>query len=82
MGNPPGGWRPEQKMTREEVIKGFTRWAAYAAFQDSILGSIEPGRLADIVVMSKNILTIPPEEIPTAKVDMTIVGGNVVYERK
>ncbi len=54
-GNPPGGWRPEQKMTREEVIKGFTRWAAYAAFQDSILGSIEPGKLADIVVLSKNI---------------------------
>lgn len=81
-GNPPGGWRSEQKMTREEVIKGFTRWAAYAAFQDSILGSIETGKLADVVVLSRNILTIPPEEIPSVMVDMTIVGGKVVYERK
>jgi hypothetical protein len=80
-GRPPGGWRPEERMTREEALRGFTVWAAYAAFQDSILGSIEPGKLADMVVLSRDILTIESHEIPTTVPEYTIVGGKVRYER-
>jgi hypothetical protein len=80
-GKPPGGWRPEERMTREEALRGFTVWAAYAAFQDSILGSIEPGKLADMVVLSRDILAIEPHEIPTTVPEYTIVGGKVRYER-
>ena len=64
-GWPEGGWYPEECMTREQVMRGFTIWAANAAFQDDILGSIEPGKLADMVVLSKDILTVTPEEILT-----------------
>jgi predicted amidohydrolase YtcJ len=53
-----------------------------AAFQEHLLGSIEPGKLADLVVLSKDILTIPPREILTAVPDCTILGGKVRYERK
>jgi hypothetical protein len=81
-GNPPGGWRPEECMTRVEALRGFTAWAAYAAFQDSILGSIEPGKFADMVVLSRDILTIAPGEIPATVPDYTIVGGKVRYERR
>ncbi len=81
-GQPEGGWFPDQCMTREEVLRGFTVWAARAAFQDSILGSLEPGKLADIVVLSRDILTVAPEEIPDTVPEIVIVGGKVRYERE
>jgi predicted amidohydrolase YtcJ len=80
-GKPENGWFPDQCMTREEVLRGFTIWAAKAAFQDSILGSLETGKLADIVVLDKDILTCKPEEIPGAKPEMVILGGKVKYEK-
>ena len=80
-GWPEGGWYPGECMTREEVLRGFTCWAAYAAFQEDILGSVEPGKLADLVVLSKDILTIPPEEILTAVPEYTIVGGKIRYRK-
>ena len=81
-GNPPGGWFPQQRMTIEEAIKGFTIWAAYAAFQEDILGSIEKGKLADFTVLDKDILTIDPKEILTTKALYTIVGGKIRYKVK
>jgi len=80
-GNPPGGWYPDQRMTREEALRSFTLDAAYAAFEDSLKGSLEPGKLADLVVLSRDIMTIPPSEILRTEVDMTIVDGRIVYER-
>jgi predicted amidohydrolase YtcJ len=80
-GNPPGGWYPDQRMTREEALRSFTVDAAYAAFEEHLKGSLEPGKVADLVVLSRDILTIPPPEILRTEVDLTIVGGRIVYER-
>ena len=66
-------------MTIEEAIKGFTIWAAYGAFQEDILGSIEIGKLADFTIIDKNILEIDHSEIPLIKVKYTIVGGKIKY---
>lgn len=70
---------PDQKMTREEGLKSYTWNAAFAAKEDAIKGSLAVGKLADITVLSKDILTVPDDEIPTAQVVYTIVGGKVMY---
>lgn len=80
-GNPEDGWFPEQRMTIEEAIKGFTIWAAYGAFQEDVLGSIEVGKLADFTVLDKDILTVAPLEILSTNAVYTIVGGKVKYSR-
>jgi predicted amidohydrolase YtcJ len=72
---------PDQRMSREEALKSYTYNAAYAAFEEDIKGSLAPGKLADITVLSKDILTVPEDEIPTAEVLYTIVGGKIVYRR-
>jgi predicted amidohydrolase YtcJ len=72
---------PEQCMTREEALKSYTRDAAYAQFEDSNRGSLEVGKLADLVVLSDDILTIADHKIKDVKVDLTMVGGKVLYER-
>jgi hypothetical protein len=72
---------PEQKMTREEALLSYTRWNAYAAFEEQEKGSLTPGKLADIVVLSKNLLTCQPEDILQAKVLKTMVGGKMVFEK-
>jgi len=79
-GYPEGGWLPEQKMTIEEAIKGYTIWAAYAAFQEEILGSIEVGKYADFTILDKDILTIDPLDILSTKPIYTIVGGQLKYQ--
>ena len=79
-GYPEGGWLPEQKMTIEESVKGYTIWAAYAAFQEDILGSIEVGKYADFTILDKDILSIDPIEILTTKPIYTIVGGQIQYQ--
>jgi hypothetical protein len=73
---------PDQRMNRMEALKSYTVNNAYAAFEENVKGSLKVGKLADVTVLSKDILTIPEDEIPTAKVDYTIVGGKVMYERK
>ncbi len=78
-GWPEGGWYGLQRMTREEALKAFTIWGAYAAFQEETKGSLEPGKWADLVVLSKDIMTIPANEIPDVRVQLTVVGGRVVY---
>jgi predicted amidohydrolase YtcJ len=74
------GWHPEQAVTREQGLKMFTLWSAYAAFQENEKGSIEVGKLADLTVLSNDIMTIPELEILKTKCLMTVIGGEVVYE--
>ena len=80
-GEPEGGWNGEQKMTRKEAIRGYTIWAAKAAFWEDIIGSIEPGKLADIVILDTDLLECPPKDLLSAKVLYTMVNGEIVYER-
>jgi len=80
-GTPKGGWYPEQKLTIYEVLSGYTIGAAYASYQEKFLGSIEVGKAADFSILNEDILTIPPEKIADVQVEMTVVGGNIVFER-
>lgn len=79
--NPPGGWIPEQAMTREEALRAATMGGAYAMFAEDVLGSIEVGKLADFVVIPVDYMTIPAEDIWRIEPDMTIIGGEVVYSK-
>jgi len=79
--NPPGGWIPEQAMTREEALRAATIESAYTMFAEDILGSIEVGKLADFVVLPVDYMTVPAEDIWKIKPDMTVIGGEVVYTK-
>ena len=79
-GRPVGGWMPEHRMTREEALKSWTLDGAYAEFAENRKGSITPGKLADFVIWSKDIMKIPAEEILRARALLTVVGGEIVYE--
>ena len=79
-GWPMGGWLPQQRMTREEALQHLTIWPAYASFREDLVGSITTGKLADIVVLSRDIMTVPTEDILAARVELTIVNGKIVYE--
>lgn len=72
---------PAQRMTRMEALRSYTINNAFAAFEEDLKGSLVPGKLADLVVLDRDILTIPDEELPLTRVDMTIVGGRVAFER-
>ena len=72
---------PEQALTRMEALRSYTINNAYAAFEEDIKGSITAGKLADLVVLDRDIMTVPEEEIGEARVDLTLVGGEVRYER-
>ncbi len=79
-GKNPGGWFPEQRLTVEEALRAYTLGAAYAAFQEKEKGTISPGKLADVVVLSEDLFRIPPERIKDVRVEITLVGGRVVYQ--
>jgi len=79
-GKPTGGWYPDQRMTREQALESFTLSGAHASFEEDLKGSIEKGKLADITVLSKDIMSVPAEEILTTDALLTIVGGKVVHE--
>ena len=79
-GEPAGGWNPGERLTREEALKSFTAWGAYAAFQEREKGTIEPGKWADLVVLTDDIMTIDPPKILTTRVLKTIIAGEVVYD--
>jgi predicted amidohydrolase YtcJ len=78
----PDGWVPAQKITVDEALHAYTTTAAYTAFAERDLGVLAVGRLADLVLIDRDLTRIPPETIRDAHVDMTVVGGRVVYERK
>lgn len=73
---------PEQRMTRAEALRSYTRDAAYAGFEEDLKGTIAIGKLADLVVLSKNILEVSDAELKQTRVDMTIIGGRVVWTRE
>ena len=75
------GWHPEQKVSREQALKMFTIWSAFASFEENDKGTIEPGKLADFTVLSADIMKIPEPEILKTQNEMTIIGGEVVYQR-
>jgi predicted amidohydrolase YtcJ len=76
------GWHPEQAASRLEALKMFTIWPAYAAFEEKLRGSIERGKLADLTILSADIMKIPEPEILKARNVMTVIGGEIVYEGK
>ena len=75
----PGGWVPQQKISVEEAVRAYTANAAYASFDESRKGILSKGRLADFVMLDRNIFEIPPEEIRTVPVRITVVGGRQVF---
>ena len=76
------GWHPEEAATREQALKMFTIWPAYAAFEETLRGSIEVGKLADFTILSADIMKIPEMEILKTHCLMTVIGGEIVYEAK
>lgn len=78
-GNPPGGWYPSQKLTLAEAVRGFTSDAAYATFEETSRGTIEPGKLADFTIVDGDFFAMPEGKLWDAKVRMTVVGGVVVF---
>jgi predicted amidohydrolase YtcJ len=79
-GKNPGGWFPEQRLTIEEAVLCYTVNNAYASFEEHLKGTLEPGKLADMVVLSHDVFAIPPADIRNVCVVMTVVDGQVVYE--
>jgi predicted amidohydrolase YtcJ len=78
-GKNPGGWVPEEKVSVEEAVRAYTVNGAWVEFAEAAKGSIERGKLADLVVLDRDIFTIPPEEIVRAKVRMTLFDGRIIY---
>lgn len=81
-GKNPGGWFPQQKLTVAEAVEAYTMGSAYAEFQEKDKGSITPGKLADMVILSDDIFTIEPVKIRDVRVTTTLVGGKIVWDAK
>ncbi len=77
---PDSVWHPEQKVSREEALKMFTTYAAFAAFEEDKRGSITPGKWADLTILDRDIMTVPEKEILAARNLMTVIAGEIVYE--
>jgi predicted amidohydrolase YtcJ len=74
------GWQPEQRMTRDEAVRSFTIWNAYASRQERELGSLEPGKRADLIALSDDVFTCPEARIADVRPVLTLVGGEIVLE--
>jgi predicted amidohydrolase YtcJ len=81
-GKHPNGWVPEQKLTLDEAVRAYTVGSAYAEFADHVKGTITPGKLADIVMLDRDLYKTDPAEIDKARVLLTVMDGRVVYEAK
>ena len=80
-GNPRDGWYPAQRLTREEALRSYTTDPAFAAFQEVRMGILAPGKVADVAVLSRDIMTIPVDDILRTEAVLTMVGGQIVFER-
>ena len=78
-GTPPGGWQPRERISAEAALRHFTRDAAYASFEEQRKGTLAPGRLADLVVLSDDVVAIPPAQILKTRVLLTVMGGRDTY---
>jgi predicted amidohydrolase YtcJ len=81
-GHPPGGWTPSEKLTLAETLRGFTIDGAFASFEETDLGTIEQGKAADLTIVDGNLPDMPEADLWKASVSMTIVGGEIAFERK
>ena len=81
-GWPAGGWFGNERTTRDEALKSMTLWPAYAGFMEDVSGSLSPGKYADFVILSQDIMTVAPEHILDTHVMMTVLGGKIVYRRQ
>ena len=79
-GDPPGGWLPKERISLDDAIKGYTLGAAFAGHREKTEGSLEPGKVADLIVLAQDIFKIEPTEIAKTEVLLTMVGGKVVYQ--
>jgi predicted amidohydrolase YtcJ len=80
-GGPAGGFQPQEKLSLEQALDAYTRGSAYAEFAEGQKGTLVPGKLADLAVFERDLFRIPPRQILTTPVDLTVVGGRVVFER-
>jgi predicted amidohydrolase YtcJ len=80
-GNPPGGFQPENSLTRKEALMSITEWAAKSDFDEDLMGTLEPGKWADFVITDRDIMTIPEKEIPATRVLKTFVHGELVWSK-
>jgi predicted amidohydrolase YtcJ len=80
-GGPMGGWQPQEKLPMEDCLRAYTAGSAYAEFEEARKGTLAPGMLADVVVFPVDITRIPPRDLLTTRVMMTIAGGKILYER-
>ena len=80
-GRPAGGWLPHERLSLADALAGYTSGSAWAAHQDAVKGTLEPGMLADVVVLDRDLFATPPSEITSASVQTTILGGQVVYDK-
>ena len=78
-GKPQGGWKPEEKMSVSEILHAYTLAGAYATFEEELKGSLEPGKLADFIVVNKNPMEIRPEELLETECLMTVIGGKIAW---
>jgi hypothetical protein len=78
---PAGGWQPQERLTIEDAIRCYTAESAYASFEENEKGQIKPGMLADLVIHSRDLLTVKPDEILKTEAMMTIFDGKVIFER-
>lgn len=81
-GEPVGGWNPEERITLAEALRGYTLGSAYGNFREHELGTLEAGKLADLVVIDRNLFAVDPSEIRSAKIALTMMDGKVVYEKQ
>ena len=81
-GGPQGGWVPEEKISVEDAIQAYTLGSAFAEFEDHRKGTLVPGKLADLIVLSRDLTRVPPQEILRTEVVLTMVGGKIVYEKE
>ena len=80
-GQPAGGWLPQQKLTVQEAVALYTPGSAYASYEETVKGTLCPGYLADFIVLSQDIFSVPENEIVNTKVEQTYLGGKLVYSR-
>jgi predicted amidohydrolase YtcJ len=78
----PEGWLPEQKISVEQALRAYTVTNAYGVFAESSRGKLAPGYLADLVLLDRNLTSIPPGKINQAQVRATVVGGKVVFQKE
>ena len=79
-GDPPGGFVPQERVSLEDTIKAYTLGAAFAGHREKTEGSIEPGKLADLIILSQDLFKLDPSKVADMKVSLTMVGGKVVYQ--